>query len=83
MAEFHRGPRLGLEAISRRLVFDKSLMQKLDRHRTVHREMARTIDRTHAARADGFLDEILIVERPAYKRIRYGRCRLSIDHFFK
>src|SRR3569832_1292450 len=83
MTELHRGSRFSLKATSRRLVFDKSLMQKLDCHRTVHRQVTRTIDRAHSARADGFLNEILVVERPANKRIRCGRCLLGIDHLLE
>jgi hypothetical protein len=83
VTQLYRRSCLCLEAISRRFIFDQPLMQKLDRNRTVHRKVARTIHCAHAARADGFLNEILVVERPAYKRIRCGRCLLGIDHLFK
>src|ERR1051326_2444392 len=83
VTQLYRRSRLCLEAISRRLILDQSLMQKLDRYRTIHRQVTRTIHRTHAARADGFLDKILVVERPAYKRVRCGRCPLRVDHLLE
>src|SRR6185369_4830093 len=80
MAQLHRRTRLSVKTTSRRLVFDQSLIQKFDRDRTVHRQVARTIHLTHSAGAERFLNQILLVERPAYKRVRRRQCP-CVFHF--
>ncbi len=83
MAQLNCRARLSLKTTSRSFVFYESLMQKLDRDRTVHREMTRAIHRAHTARAETFFDDILLVERAAHKRIRRGQCRLTVCHLMK
>src|SRR5215213_288978 len=83
MTQLHSSPSFSLKANSRCLVFDQSLMQKLDRYRTVHRQVTRTIHRTHSAGAERFLNKILLIERPAYKRVRCRRCPLSVYHLLE
>ena len=62
-----------LKACSRRFVFDKLRMQNLDRDRTVHRQVTRTIDSAHAAFAERFFEVVLFVEGSTDKWIRGDR----------
>ena len=62
MTQLHGRTRFSVKTTSRRLVFDQSLMKKLDRDRTVHQEVARTIDRTHATFAKTFFEVVFFVE---------------------
>src|ERR1051325_8527421 len=83
MAQLHRRARLGLKTKPRRLVFHQSLLQKLDRDRPVHREMSRAIHGAHAARAETFFDDVLLVDRAAYKRVSDRQCGWNICHLIK
>jgi len=58
----HRGARFELKARARRFVLNKLWVQNLDRDRTVHQEVARTIDRTHATFAKTFFEVVFFVE---------------------
>jgi hypothetical protein len=74
MAQLHCRARFSLKTKSRGFVFHESLVQELDRDGTFHREMSRAIHRAHAARAETFFDDVLVVERAAYKRVRNRQC---------
>src|SRR5262244_1953736 len=74
---------LSLKTNARRFVFYQALMQKLDRDRTVHRQVSRAVHGAHAASAETFFDTVLLVERAAYKRVRNRQCGWTICHLMK
>src|SRR6185369_13810567 len=80
VAQLHRRTRLRVKTTSPRLAGHQTPVQGLARDRTVHPPVPRTIHLTHAAGAERFLNQILLVERPAYKRVRRRQCP-CVFHF--
>jgi hypothetical protein len=62
MLQSNCGPRLALKTNARSFIREQTLMQHLNCHRTVHRQVARAIHGAHAPGAQALLDAIFLIE---------------------